>query len=75
LSLAINQEIVSTEYGPISILDLGRFLFGSSAAIIKLSESKSTLWLGLIFVLSAGFAREYDGEFLLAEPGYVFTAL
>jgi hypothetical protein len=26
------------------------------------------LWIGLLFVLSAGFAREYDGEDLLREP-------
>jgi hypothetical protein len=29
------------------------------------------VWLGLLFVLSAGFAREYDGEDLLHEPWHL----
>src|SRR5436305_1864048 len=41
-----------------------RFLFGSRRAILTLASQSNTVWLGLIFVLSAGFAREYDRTYL-----------
>ena len=54
-----------------SILTLARFLMGSRAAIQAIAGNRHALWIGLLFVLSAGFAREYDGEDLLHEPWYV----
>jgi hypothetical protein len=33
------------------------------------------LWIGLLFVLAAGFAREYDGEDLLREPWHLLIPL
>lgn len=48
-----------------------QYLIGRRDAIVALMESPRALWLGLIFVLSAGFAREYDAESLLHEPWYL----
>lgn len=47
---------------------LARFLLGKREAIEQVAASKAALWASLVFVLSAGLAREYDGEYLLAEP-------
>ncbi len=54
-----------------SILTLVRYLCGSREAIHAIAGNRHALWVGLLFVLSAGFAREYDGEDLLHEPWYV----
>lgn len=52
-----------------TIITLVRFLFtGSAESIRAIAASRGALWLGLIFVLSAGLAREYDGEYLPAKP-------
>lgn len=53
---------------PITLL---KYLIGDRAAIRAIASSRGALWLGLLFVLSAGFAREYDGEDLLAEPWHL----
>ncbi|MBN9119558.1 MAG: hypothetical protein J0I06_10440 [Planctomycetes bacterium] len=50
---------------------LGLFLIGNRAAILELAADRRALWVGLLFVLSAGFAREYDGEYLVCEPWYL----
>lgn len=47
---------------------LARFLIGDQQAIERIAASKAALWASLVFVGSAGLAREYDGEYLLAEP-------
>jgi hypothetical protein len=46
------------------------YLIGSRAAIRTIAADRQALWIGLLFVLSAGFSREYDGEDLLHEPWY-----
>lgn len=40
-----------------------------------LIHAPRAIWLGLLFVLSAGFAREYDAESLLHEPWYVLIPI
>ncbi|MHC5021237.1 MAG: hypothetical protein ACYTGX_14220, partial [Planctomycetota bacterium] len=47
---------------------LGRFLLGRRDAILEVAQSRHALLIGFLFVLSAGFAREYDGESILHEP-------
>ena len=54
---------------PMTVL---RFLTGDRQAILDLARSRNTIWLGGVLVLSAGFAREYDGEDLLREPWHLF---
>jgi hypothetical protein len=44
------------------------YLVGNRAASLTLAAHPHAWIVGLIFVLSAGFAREYDGEDLLHAP-------
>src|SRR5690606_4800123 len=52
-----------------------RFLIGSRSAIGQVADSRYGLACGFLFVLSAGFAREYDGENLLREPWHALRPL
>ncbi len=52
-----------------------QFLIGKRQAIFDIAATRSTVWLGLLFVISAGFAREYDGESLLYEPWHLALPL
>ncbi len=52
-----------------------RYLSGSRRAIEAIAASPKAVWLGALFVLSAGFAREYDGVDLLHEPWHVVVPL
>jgi hypothetical protein len=54
-----------------SVWTLCGFLLGRRNAIQKVAETRSAVWLGLLFVISAGLAREYDGEDLLHEPWHL----
>lgn len=45
-----------------------RFWWWKRHAILELAANRQAIWLGLLLVLSADFAREYDGEDLLREP-------
>ncbi|MFO0808252.1 MAG: hypothetical protein U0746_06490 [Gemmataceae bacterium] len=57
------------------IRTLLRYLIGDRDAILQIAASRRAFWLGLAFVLSAGFAREYDGEDLTAEPWHLVIPL
>ena len=52
-----------------------RYLFGSRRCLVEVYRCPSAIWLGLLFVISAGFAREYDGEDLLHEPWHLLLPL
>jgi hypothetical protein len=54
---------------------VGAYLIGRREAILGLAACPQALWIGLLLVLSAGFAREYDGEDLLHEPWYLVIPL
>lgn len=54
---------------------LPAYLIGSRRAILDIAASKWSIWIGVIFVLSAGLAREYDGEDLLHEPWHALRPL
>jgi hypothetical protein len=49
------------------------YLVGKRQAILEIANDRPALWIGLIFVLSAGFAREYDGKDLTAEPWHIIV--
>lgn len=51
------------------------YLVGRRQAILDVATTRSAVWLGLVFVISAGFAREYDGEDLLHAPWHLFLPL
>ncbi|HUG90323.1 MAG TPA: hypothetical protein VML55_05800 [Planctomycetaceae bacterium] len=55
----------------ITIRTLLCYLVGDRQAILDLASSRSALWLGAMLVLSAGVAREYDGESLVHEPWHL----
>lgn len=52
-----------------------RYLLGNRRAIDSLMDCPRAVWLGLLFVTSAGFAREYDAESLLHEPWYLLIPI
>jgi hypothetical protein len=58
-----------------TIATLLRYLIGDRQAILTIASNRHALWIGLLFVLSAGFAREYDGEDLLHEPWHLLIPL
>lgn len=69
---------VGTDSGdttPVTTSTIVQFLCGSRAAILKLASRRDTFWLGLVLVISAGFAREYDRSDLLQNPGLVLRPL
>ena len=55
----------------VTLRTLFRFHCGRSDAILKLAATRPALWVGLLFVMSAGIAREYDGEDLLDRPYFL----
>lgn len=57
------------------ISTLIRFLLGQRQAIVDIVNCRAALWVGAIFVLSAGFAREYNQEDLLHTPWYLIIPL
>jgi hypothetical protein len=50
------------------IRSLFRFLLGDRQAIREVATARSALGIGLLFVLSAALAREYDGADIQNEP-------
>jgi hypothetical protein len=54
---------------------LPRFLVGSRSAIEEVASSPAAVLCGVLLVISAGLAREYDGEDLLHEPWHVLRPL
>lgn len=57
------------------IATLIRYYFGDRRAILQIAQHPSSLWIGFLFVLAAGFAREYDGQYLVREPWHVLIPL
>jgi hypothetical protein len=51
------------------------YLISNRTAILALASHSRAWMVGLVFVLSAGFAREYDGEDLLHEPWHLLLPL
>lgn len=56
---------------PIGLRTWLRFLVGRRDAIERIAGGRGVLLVGLLFVLSAGFAREYDNEDLGREPWHL----
>jgi hypothetical protein len=51
------------------------YLIGNRQAILTIAGGKQSLFIALLFVLSAGFAREYDQEDLVRNPGVLVIPL
>lgn len=54
---------------------LPRYLIGSRQAILDVAACRWSFVIGVLFVLSAGLAREYDGEDLVHEPWHALRPL
>ena len=67
--------MIDSKAQPITPWTIVEFLFFKRDAIIKIAASKSAFWIGFLFVIAAGFAREYDGEYLVAEPWHLILPL
>ena len=57
-----------------TFLTLVRFLIGHRDAILRIANCRHAVWVGLIVVLSAGLAREYDGADLVVFGVMVLCA-
>src|SRR5262249_38217495 len=55
----------TSEAAPMRVGNLFRFLIGSRQAILELAADPRSLGVGLLLVISAALAREYDGSDLL----------
>ena len=71
--MATDDVAIPTQ--PVSVGTLLRFLVGSREAILRVASCRQALWLGLVFVLSTGFAREYDGADLWHESWHLLLPL
>lgn len=58
-----------------TLITLGRFLVGDRRAILDVAATRNAWLVGLVLVLSAGLAREYDHEDLLHEPWHALLPL
>lgn len=57
-----------------ALVTYGLFLLGNGEAIRRLAATPRLWVVGLLFTVSAGLAREYDAEDLLAEPWHLLIA-
>jgi hypothetical protein len=55
----------------LTVATIFKFLAFDAEAIKKIASNPKATWVGFLFVISAGFAREYDGEYLVAEPWHL----
>lgn len=52
-----------------------KFFLARHDAMQRIANTPSALWLAALFVLSAGFAREYDMQDLASRPWYLIVPL
>ncbi len=69
------QTIEIEKAKPLTFGRWWNFMLGRRDAIDSVARSTNALWVGLLFVLSAGLAREYDGEYLVREPWHLLLPL
>lgn len=65
------EALSSDSPSVVSVVTVARYLTGRKDAILALAAYRKLWLLAAVFVLSAGFAREYDGEDLLHEPWHL----
>lgn len=58
-----------------SIRTLFLYLIGQRQAIVEVASHRQALGIGLLLVLSAALAREYDGADLLSQPWHLLLPL
>jgi hypothetical protein len=75
ITIAAETRISNQENPDLTPGLLASYLAGRATAIRRIAAAPSAVRVGLLFVLSAGLAREYDNEYLLGEPWYAFLPL
>lgn len=65
------NDSLQTQLSDVTPATMVGFLLGRKDSILAIYNCPKILWIGAMLVLSAGFAREYDGEDLLSEPWHV----
>jgi hypothetical protein len=59
----------------VNLSTLGRFMFGSANAIREVASNRAALWIGIVLVILTGIARNYDQNFILESPFWLFGSL
>lgn len=54
-----------------TITTILKYLCGNRQSILRIAASHDAIWVGGLLVLSAGLAREYDGEDLWHQPWHL----
>ena len=57
------------------IVTLGKYLVGNRAAILEVARSRQSILIGLLLVISATLAREYDTHDLRSQPWRLVVSL
>lgn len=66
---------VPSDGADVTVGRLIQFLLGSRVAIATFASRRDTLWLGLVFVISAGLIREYHQGSWIQKPWLIATPL
>lgn len=72
MNSGVAQQTEPTRFTPFSLV---AFLFGSRQAIRAALDCRWLFGVAVLLTISAGFAREYDGEYLAAKPWYLAVPL
>ncbi|HEX5220986.1 MAG TPA: hypothetical protein VFZ59_15585, partial [Verrucomicrobiae bacterium] len=56
-------------------LTIGRFLVGHAPAIREVASARAALWTGIVLVLLTAIARNYDQNYILESPLWLFGPL
>jgi len=54
---------------------IGRFLLGQATAIREVAGNRAALWTGIVLVLVTAIARNYDQNYVLESPLWLFGPL
>ncbi len=73
--LDAGDTTISKPADRLKVAALFGFLVGRRESILAAARDRATIWVGLLFVIAAGFAREYDGEDLRREPWHLLIPL
>jgi hypothetical protein len=74
-SRSFAKEELAPRFSTIRISTILKFLFGERQSIYAVASNRWSLLVGFLFVIIAGIAREYDGEYLVAEPWHLILPL
>ncbi len=72
MNARVEQQTEPTRFTAFSLV---AFLLGSRRAIRAALGCRGLFWIAVLLTISGGFAREYDGEYLVAEPWYLAVPL